>query len=404
MAAVHLARKCKAAGAPDWTTGARRRSTKNARVPHLIPMPSCAASIPNCIIRVNIAVFLPQIQLSRHACTFGRGPPHRMLGPQPLRAHRTVRCSSSNVPESVLHVAHRPVARTVNATATIAEAATPATAAASSSGLPGGLPVGLAVAGGVALAAYGLKQVRHRHWRRTRAHHRSRCMHRGSRPPLLRRCCATCCTTQPQPLLHFHLTLWCMDPACMLERTPCIAKPAAVPPPPCPTPQPQPHPLTTNATPLPLTPPPQIYDRPSRAYDGNVGDEYDAWTDEGILEYYWGEHIHLGWYTEEERAAGWWKADFKAAKLRFTQVRSACVMFWRVWLARVLLACVWRVPRLGVGCCPTRPHYNPPLFTLAGDVPVQRGQEPEAHPGRRLRVWRQQQMAGGAVPRRRGRG
>ena len=44
-------------------------------------------------------------------------------------------------------------------------------------------------------------------------------------------------------------------------------------------------------------PPPaiQIYDNPSRTYDGNVGDEYDAWTDEGILEYYWGEHIHLGW-------------------------------------------------------------------------------------------------------------
>ena len=63
----------------------------------------------------------------------------------------------------------------------------------------------------------------------------------------------------------------------------------------------------------------KLYDTPSRTYDGNVGDEYDAWTDEGILEYYWGEHIHLGYYTEEERAAGWWKADFKAAKLRFTQ-------------------------------------------------------------------------------------
>ncbi|KIZ05946.1 Uncharacterized protein MNEG_2019 [Monoraphidium neglectum] len=63
----------------------------------------------------------------------------------------------------------------------------------------------------------------------------------------------------------------------------------------------------------------QVYDNPSRTYDANVGDEYDAWTDEGILEYYWGEHIHLGWYTEEEREKGWWKADFKAAKLRFTQ-------------------------------------------------------------------------------------
>lgn len=41
----------------------------------------------------------------------------------------------------------------------------------------------------------------------------------------------------------------------------------------------------------------KVYDTPSRAYDQNVGDEYDAWTDEGILEYYWGEHIHLGYYT-----------------------------------------------------------------------------------------------------------
>lgn len=25
-----------------------------------------------------------------------------------------------------------------------------------------------------------------------------------------------------------------------------------------------------------------------------MGEEYDAWTNEGILEAYWGEHIHLG--------------------------------------------------------------------------------------------------------------
>jgi hypothetical protein len=43
----------------------------------------------------------------------------------------------------------------------------------------------------------------------------------------------------------------------------------------------------------------RIYDTPSRSYDQNVGQEYDAWTDEGILEYYWGEHIHLGYYNEE---------------------------------------------------------------------------------------------------------
>lgn len=55
----------------------------------------------------------------------------------------------------------------------------------------------------------------------------------------------------------------------------------------------------------------------SRPYTGNVGDEYDAWTDEGILEYYWGDHIHLGYYSDAERAAGYTKKDFKQAKLDF---------------------------------------------------------------------------------------
>ena len=44
----------------------------------------------------------------------------------------------------------------------------------------------------------------------------------------------------------------------------------------------------------------------SRVYDreqNTVGREYDAWTSEGILEYYWGEHIHLGYYGEDERRA-----------------------------------------------------------------------------------------------------
>ena len=45
--------------------------------------------------------------------------------------------------------------------------------------------------------------------------------------------------------------------------------------------------------------------------DGNVGQEYDAWTNEGLLEYYWGEHIHLGYYNDAERAAGYKKKDFK---------------------------------------------------------------------------------------------
>jgi hypothetical protein len=61
----------------------------------------------------------------------------------------------------------------------------------------------------------------------------------------------------------------------------------------------------------------KIYDTPSRTYDNNVGDEYDSWTQEGILEYYWGEHIHLGHYSEEERARGYLRKDFKQAKFDF---------------------------------------------------------------------------------------
>ena len=28
----------------------------------------------------------------------------------------------------------------------------------------------------------------------------------------------------------------------------------------------------------------------------SVANSYDEWTDDGILEFYWGEHIHLGHY------------------------------------------------------------------------------------------------------------
>jgi MPBQ/MSBQ methyltransferase len=58
----------------------------------------------------------------------------------------------------------------------------------------------------------------------------------------------------------------------------------------------------------------------SRKYDGNVGEEYDAWTEEGILEHYWGEHIHLGYYADHERRDGklfaWGKKNFKQVRTR----------------------------------------------------------------------------------------
>lgn len=50
-----------------------------------------------------------------------------------------------------------------------------------------------------------------------------------------------------------------------------------------------------------------ILDTPSRTYipgENTVGAEYDAWTEEEILEYYWGEHIHLGYYSDADLAKG----------------------------------------------------------------------------------------------------
>lgn len=60
--------------------------------------------------------------------------------------------------------------------------------------------------------------------------------------------------------------------------------------------------------------------KPSRTYDkdaNSVGREYDAWTSEGILEYYWGEHIHLGYYSPDEMAKGYLKKNFIKAKYDF---------------------------------------------------------------------------------------
>jgi MPBQ/MSBQ methyltransferase len=64
----------------------------------------------------------------------------------------------------------------------------------------------------------------------------------------------------------------------------------------------------------------KVLDTPSREYvpgQNTVGNEYDAWAEEGVLEYYWGEHIHLGYYSEAERAQGYKKKDFKQAKFDF---------------------------------------------------------------------------------------
>lgn len=65
---------------------------------------------------------------------------------------------------------------------------------------------------------------------------------------------------------------------------------------------------------------------PSRTYDrekNTVGAEYDAWSSEGILEAYWGEHIHLGYYDEQQRARGYLKKNFIQAKYDFVDKMAA---------------------------------------------------------------------------------
>lgn len=44
----------------------------------------------------------------------------------------------------------------------------------------------------------------------------------------------------------------------------------------------------------------------------SVANSYDQWTEDGILEFYWGEHIHLGHYGSPPQ-----RKDFLAAKSDF---------------------------------------------------------------------------------------
>ena len=103
------------------------------------------------------------------------------------------------------------------------------------------------------------------------------------------------------------------------------APPPPPPPPPTPTPWPAIGAAAAGAALLALGAR-RLYARGSRPYAGGapgegngVGAEYDAWTEDGVLEYYWGEHIHLGHYSDAELAqpGGWRAKDFKQAKLDF---------------------------------------------------------------------------------------
>ena len=57
-----------------------------------------------------------------------------------------------------------------------------------------------------------------------------------------------------------------------------------------------------------------LYLSTARRYQSSdsVAKAYDEWTEDGILEFYWGEHIHLGHYGSPPR-----RKDFRAAKSDF---------------------------------------------------------------------------------------
>ena len=57
-----------------------------------------------------------------------------------------------------------------------------------------------------------------------------------------------------------------------------------------------------------------IYLLTARRYQSSesVANSYDEWTEDGILEFYWGEHIHLGHYGSPPR-----RKDFLQAKADF---------------------------------------------------------------------------------------
>eukprot|EP00931_Biecheleriopsis_adriatica_P103744 TRINITY_DN78538_c0_g1_i1.p1 TRINITY_DN78538_c0_g1~~TRINITY_DN78538_c0_g1_i1.p1 ORF type:complete len:463 (+),score=51.04 TRINITY_DN78538_c0_g1_i1:72-1391(+) len=65
-------------------------------------------------------------------------------------------------------------------------------------------------------------------------------------------------------------------------------------------------------------------DTPSRPYEASgdansVRSEYDQWTKEGVLEHYWGEHIHMGSYTDLKEQKGFSRNDrFLVAAVRAT--------------------------------------------------------------------------------------
>ena len=50
------------------------------------------------------------------------------------------------------------------------------------------------------------------------------------------------------------------------------------------------------------------FETPKRPYEeGSVKSAYDEWARDGVLEHYWGEHIHMGSYNPMNKQSGYRK-------------------------------------------------------------------------------------------------
>lgn len=77
------------------------------------------------------------------------------------------------------------------------------------------------------------------------------------------------------------------------------------------------------------------FETPKRPYDdsSSVGNAYDEWARDGVLEHYWGEHIHMGSYNPMDTQSGYRKKDpfvlalFRATLGRLKNFKEAKIDF-----------------------------------------------------------------------------
>lgn len=102
-----------------------------------------------------------------------------------------------------------------------------------------------------------------------------------------------------------------------------------------------------------------LYLLTARGYQSSdsVANAYDQWTEDGILEYYWGDHIHLGHYGDPPVAK-----DFIQSKIDFVHAMAQwggldtlppAQRYW-MWVAALAVAVAFS-PKIMVLTLPASP-------------------------------------------------